>query len=281
MRLDLHLHTNCSDGDLSPEALVAAAGEAGLDVISITDHDTMAGVPGAVAAAEGLPLTVVPGVELSSTHEGREIHVLGYGADPASPVIREHGAAARRRRVTRMEAMIARLASGGVEVELEAVRDAAGAGAAMMGRPHLARVLVERGHAESVPQAFDTLIGDQHPAFVPTELGTPMDAVATIRDAGGVAVWAHPPMELLDELLPGLVGAGLRGLEAHRPGWSARRVRQVSSRARAHGLLVTGGSDFHGPGRNGRLGEFWVRGSLLRAFLEEVGVDVGEDVERR
>lgn len=273
MRLDLHMHTDCSDGDLSPAELVAAAVEARLDVISITDHDTAAGVSAAVSAAQGTTLRVIPGVELSSTHEGRELHILGYGMDPDSPAILEHGASARRKRVARMEAMLERLAREGVEVEMAAVRAAAGAGAAMMGRPHLAQVLVARGYAETPAQAFDTLIGDDHPSFVPTDLGTPVEAVATIRESGGLAVWAHPPMDMLDGLLPWLVEAGLRGLEAYRPGWLPRRTRQVAARAHAHGLCVTGGSDFHGTDRNGSMGEFWVRGALLRTFLDEVGFE--------
>jgi len=273
MRLDLHMHTDRSDGDLSPEDLVAAAVEARLDVISVTDHDTTAGVAAAMGAAMGTTLRVIPGVELSSTHEGREVHVLGYGMDPDAPGILAHGASARRKRVARMETMVERLGKEGIEVEMAAVRAAAGAGAAMMGRPHLARVLVDRGHAETVAHAFDTLIGDQHPAFVPTDLGTPVEAVATVRESGGLAVWAHPPMEVLDDLLPALVEAGLRGLEAYRPGWPPRRTRQVAARARAHGLVVTGGSDFHGPDRNGKMGEFWVRGTLLRPFLDELGFE--------
>lgn len=275
MRVDLHMHTNRSDGDLSPEALVAAAASGGLEVVSVTDHDTTDGVAPAVAAADGTGVRVLSGVELSTTHEGKEVHVLGYGMDPAHPEIRERGEAARRRRIARMAAMVERLVARGMEVTLEEVREAAGAGGLMVGRPHLARVLVEKGYAESVPNAFDTLIGDQHPAFVPTALATPAEAVATIRSAGGVPVWAHPPMELLDQLLPEMVEAGLRGLEAYRPGWPARRIRQVASRARGMGLLVTGGSDFHGAERNGAVGTFWVRGTLVRPFLEEVGIEVG------
>lgn len=271
MRLDLHMHTDRSDGDVSPEALVASAVESSLDVISVTDHDTTAGVPAAVAAARGTSLRVIPGVELSSTYGGQEIHILGYGMDPQAPAIRNHGASARRKRIARMESMVERLGEQGVEVRMEAVRAAAGAGGAMMGRPHLARVLVAEGYVESVPQAFDALIGDQHAAFVPTDLGTPNEAVATIRASGGIAVWAHPPMDLVDDLLPGLLDAGLRGLEAYRPGWPPRRTRQVVARAQASGLCVTGGSDFHGPDRNGKVGDFWVRGTLVQGFLDELG----------
>lgn len=273
VRVDLHTHTDRSDGDLTPEALVAAAAAGGLHVLAVTDHDTTAGVAPATSAAEGTGIEVVPGVELSSTHQGREVHVLGYGMDPEHPSIREHGESARARRIARMSAMVDRLRSQGIEITLDEVRDAAGAGGVMVGRPHLARVLVKKGHAESVSHAFDTLIGDQHPAFVPTALATPVEAVERIRGAGGLAVWAHPPMDLLDALLPELVDSGLRGLEAYRPGWSGRRTRQVAARAQAAGLLLTGGSDFHGAERNGQVGDFWVQGTLVRTFLDELGVE--------
>jgi predicted metal-dependent phosphoesterase TrpH len=275
VRVDLHTHTDRSDGDLTPEALVAAAAAGGLQLLAVTDHDTTRGVAPAMAAAEGTGLRVVSGVELSSTHQGREVHVLGYGMDPEHPSIREHGEAARTRRIARMSGMVDRLRSQGIDITLDEVRDAAGAGGVMVGRPHLARVLVKKGHADSVPHAFDTLIGDRHPAFVPTALATPVGAVERIRGSGGLAVWAHPPMDLLDDLLPGLVYAGLRGLEAYRPGWSGRRTRQVTARAQEAGLFLTGGSDFHGPQRNGELGDFWVQGTLVRPFLDELGLDPG------
>lgn len=272
MRVDLHMHTACSDGDLTPAELVQQAAASELDLISVTDHDTTDGVRPAQAAAADVGVRVLPGVELSSTHQGREIHILGYGVDPGHENMRAHCTSARRLRLGRMEAMVERLGEQGLEVEMAEVLAEAGSGAAMVGRPHLARALVGRGYVDSIPEAFDTLIGDGHRAFVPTLLATPAEAVTTIREAGGVPVWAHPPMEALDGLLPELLDAGLRGLEAYRPGWPARRQRQLLGRAQSLGLVVTGGSDFHGPGRNGGMGVFWVRGSLLRAFLEEVGL---------
>jgi predicted metal-dependent phosphoesterase TrpH len=273
MRLDLHMHTNRSDGILSPEALVSEAQRGRLDVIAITDHDDSSAVEPARAAASGGALTVLSGVELSSTWQGKEVHILGYGVDPRSEAIQGHGARARSRRNRRMEAMVARLVQQGVQVSMEAVVEAAGAARPMIGRPHLARALVDAGYAESVSQAFDTLIGDDHPAYIPTDLGSPEEVVATAREAGGVAVWAHPPMELMEALLPTLVAAGLEGLEAYRPNWSRRRVRRVVAAAEAHGLCVTGGSDWHGSERNGRVGDFWVASRLVRPFLERMGLE--------
>lgn len=273
MRLDLHMHTNRSDGILSPEALVSEAQRGRLDVIAITDHDDSSAVEPARAAVSDGALTVLSGVELSSTWQGREVHILGYGVDPRSESIQSHGARARSRRTRRMEAMVARLVKQGVQVSMQAVVEAAGAARPMIGRPHLARALVDAGYAESISQAFDTLIGDDHPAYIPTDLGSPEEVVATAREAGGVAVWAHPPMELLEALLPTLVTAGLEGLEAYRPNWSRRRVRRVVAAAEAHGLCVTGGSDWHGSERNGRVGDFWVASRLVGPFLERMGLE--------
>ncbi|UCC24738.1 MAG: PHP domain-containing protein [Gemmatimonadales bacterium] len=272
MRVDLHMHTNRSDGVMSPEEVVAHAESGRLDVIAITDHDDASGVEPAREAARDREVTVLSGVELSATWEGKEVHILGYGVAPESVAIRTHGSRARARRTERMEGMLERLRGQGVEVEMEAVARAAGHARPMIGRPHLARALVDAGYAESVPRAFDTLIGDEHPAYIPTDLGAPAEVVATVREAGGVAVWAHPPMEQLDPLLPELVEAGLEGLEAFRPKWTRRRIRRVVAVADHHGLVVTGGSDWHGPERNGRVGDFWVPDRLVRGFLERLGV---------
>lgn len=279
MRLDLHIHTDASDGAWSPEEVVAAAVAGTLDVVAITDHDTAAAVREARAAAEDTPLLVIAGAELSSTHEGRDVHILGYGLDPASSAIRNHGRRARAQRMERMDGMVARLREQGIGVEMEDVLAAAGPDEPMIGRPHLARALVDRGVVASVEEAFDTLIADQHRAFIPTALGPPEDAVATVLAAGGIPVWAHPPMDQLDTLLPALRDAGLQGLEAYRPGWNRNRTRKVVARAREGGLCVTGGSDWHGPDRNGRLGDFWVPGDQVGGFLDllrENGEEVPE-----
>ena len=271
MRLDLHIHTTASDGAWSPAAV--ARGAAGrLDVIAITDHDTLAGLEGARSGAAGLPLHVIPAVELSSTYRGRDIHVLGYFVDPDAPALKAHQAHAESARERRMAEMIDRLRDQGVHVQMEAVLAVAGPERASIGRPHLARALVEAGHAVSVPDAFDRLIGDGHAAFVPTAILDPAGAVEVVKSAGGIAVWAHPPTDLIDPLLRGLVRAGLRGLEVYRPRLDAQAMGHLERTARSAGLVVTGGSDWHTPDAGSALGDFHVTGDELARFLEEGGM---------
>jgi len=271
MRLDLHIHSTASDGAWTPAAVVRAAVRR-LDVIALTDHDTLAGVEQARSAAAGLPLQVIPAVELSSTHEGREVHILGYFVDPSSPELRRHEVLAVGARERRMEEMIKRLGAQGIGIEMSAVIEAAGPDRSTLGRPHLARALVQAGHAHNIPDAFDRWIGDSRPAFVPVALVDPSGAVDVVRSAGGIAVWAHPPGDLVDALLPGLVRAGLGGLEVYRPRVGADQIGRLERTARSAGLLVTGGSDWHTPDAGSQLGDFHVTADELGPFLEAGGM---------
>jgi predicted metal-dependent phosphoesterase TrpH len=198
--------------------------------------------------------------------------VLGYFVDPAAPVLRAHEALAETARERRMVEMIDRLRGQGIHVAMAAVLAAAGPERGSLGRPHLARALVEAGHAQSVPDAFDRWIGDEHPAFVPTALVDPPGAVDVVRAAGGIAVWAHPPPDVVDALLPALVRAGLRGLEVYRPRADPEQMGRLERAARTAGLVVTGGSDWHTPDAGSELGDFHVTGDELARFLEEGGM---------
>lgn len=272
MKLDLHTHTTASDGAWTPEAVVASAAAGGLDVISITDHDTAAAVEAARRAAEGVDLQVVPGVELSSTHQGRDVHILGYFIDTEAPAMVRHVDRAGRRREERMGEMIERLAGQGIQVSFDDVERAAGEDRVVIGRPHLAAALVGLGYASSTYDAFDRLIGDQHPAFVPTHLLEPADAVEIVLASGGIPVWAHPPGDLIDPLLPTLIPAGLRGLEVYRPRNRRSDVLRLESICKTAGLLMTGGSDWHGPDGGTALGDFWVGAEEVERFLEAGGL---------
>ncbi|MBI4410561.1 MAG: PHP domain-containing protein [Gemmatimonadetes bacterium] len=266
MRVDLHLHSTASDGSLAPGLLVEAARRGGLDVVALSDHDTAAGVAEALAAAPA-GLHVLAAIELSSTHAGSELHFLGYAIDPAAAVLSAFERDAAQRRRERMLGMVRRLAEIGVAIEYDDVLEAAGPGATTLGRAHLARALVRLGHAASVNQVFERWLGDGGPAFLPTELLTPREAIDLVHAAGGRAVWAHPPARLVEPELRRFTGWGLDGVECFRPG--AADAHELARRARALNLLVSGGSDWHGEW-NGRLGEFWVPASDIPEILEAV-----------
>lgn len=272
MKIDLHLHSHVSDGDLSPAALVHAAAAAGLDVIALTDHDTAAGVQEAIAASAGLPVTVIPGIEISTCTPPHELHVLGYWIDADRPSIVAHQAAAIIRRVERMERMVGRMVELGVPVTMEEVRRAAGPEARTLGRPHLARALLAGGLIRSFADAFNRYIGDGGPAFVAQDFPSPEAAIAAIHEAGGVAVWAHPPLEIVEELLPHFARWGLDGVECFRPSVSGPDAERLQRLARENGLFVTGGSDWHGPRKNFALGEFNLRAEQVGGLLAVGGL---------
>lgn len=268
MKLDLHVHTTASDGSWSPEAVVQGAYRGGLDVISVTDHDTAAGYGPARAAAEDLALHVIPGIEVSSTFQGRDVHILGYFFDPEAEAITGHAERAGRRRDERMREMLGRLADQGVEIGFEAVEAVAGPDRGVLGRPHLAGALVQGGHAGSVADAFHRLIGDDCAAFVPTRLLAPREAVDVVRRGGGISIWAHPPSDLVDALLPGLLEAGLGGLEVYRPRNRREETARLESICRSRGLLISGGSDWHTPDSGAELGHFHVEADEIEELLE-------------
>lgn len=272
MRLDLHIHTTASDGSWSPEAVVRGAAAGGLDVVAITDHDTTASVEAAQVAGRDVNVQVVSGIEVSSTFEGRDVHVLGYFFDPDAAVIREHAARAGLRREARMREMIERLVEQGVTVSYEDVETAAGPDRVVIGRPHLANALVEAGHASSVPDAFTRLIGDDCPAFVPTQLLDPEGAVELIVAGGGMPIWAHPPGDLVETLLPALIQAGLRGLEVYRPRHRRSQMLRYEAICRTSGLLMSGGSDWHTPDAGTKLGDFHVSADEIEGLLEAGGM---------
>jgi 3',5'-nucleoside bisphosphate phosphatase len=272
MRLDLHMHTTASDGAWSPETVVQGAAAGGLDVISITDHDTTAAVARAQEAAGDLRIQVIPGIEVSSTHVGRDVHVLGYFVDPDGEAILAHAERAGSRREERMREMLAKLAAQGIEVSFEDVERAAGPDRVVLGRPHLAKALVEAGYAASVPETFRGLIGDDDEAFVPTHLLDPVGAVELILAGGGVPIWAHPPGDLVDGLLPTLKEAGLRGLEVYRPRRRRSEVLRYESICKSAGLLMTGGSDWHNPDYGTVLGDFHVTADEVEGLLRLGGM---------
>lgn len=243
-RADLHTHTTASDGLLAPWQLIEAARQRGLAAIAITDHDTVEGVQEALAIASP-GLLIVVGVELSCVLGGVDVHMLGYGFDPTAAGLRALLSERAGERRTRAAAIVERLIVLGVPVSLNRVAELAGSGT--IGRPHVARALVEAGHALSVGDAFDRFLGAGQPAYVERAELTPHRAIAQIHAAGGAAVLAHPLYSLgYADFLLGLVDAGLDGIEVVYPDHTPITQRYLSSLAAAYGLVETGGTDFHG-----------------------------------
>lgn len=272
MKLDLHVHSTASDGVCSPEEVVERAVAGGLDAIALADHDTVAGVGPAKQAARGRPIDVIAGVELSSTFRGEDVHVLGYFLDIESPALAAHHRRGLERRAARMTEMREKLTEQGVAVTSRQVDAQRGSADVAPARPHLARALVEAGHAASVRDAFARLIGDGCPAYVPTKVATPEEVIEVALAAGGIPVWAHPPASLLGELLPRMIDAGLMGLEVHRPPGRSASPARLLEVARREELLVTGGSDWHGPAGGSELGDFFVTASEVAGFLKAGGM---------
>ncbi|HEX5725510.1 MAG TPA: PHP domain-containing protein [Longimicrobiaceae bacterium] len=265
-RVDLHIHSHASDGQLPPAGVVRAAVAGRLDVIAITDHDTGSGVREAVEAARGLPVRVIPGIELSTQHDGVELHVLGYHIDPQSDAVQRHQNGAIGRRAERMRQMVHKLQEMGIAVEFEEVVAAAGPEGSSLGRPHLARTLHAKGHTRSVGEAFDKYLKDGGSAFVSTPFPGVREAIDLVHAAGGVAVWAHPPLEVFDREIRAFAAWGLDGVECYRPNTPPVESHLFETAAHALGLLTTGGSDWHGPHR-GRLGDFAVREQDVQQLL--------------
>ncbi len=241
--VDLHLHSTASDGQYTPTELVHLALGEGLKVIALTDHDSTDGVQEALDAAKGTGLTVIPGVEISTDVPGEhEVHILGYCINCRYSPLQEELSKLRQSRFGRARLIVEKLAQVGCPIRWERVLALAGDGA--VGRPHIAQAMVEAGYVDSVESAFRLYLGRGAVAYVPRPKLAPRDAVRLILDAGGVPVLAHPVHVL--EHLPGLVRAGLRGLEVYYDGYEEAERRFLLGLARKHGLIATGGSDFHG-----------------------------------
>jgi predicted metal-dependent phosphoesterase TrpH len=258
VRIDLHTHSNASDGTQAPSEVVASAAQAGLDVIALTDHDTSEGWVDAVAAGERLGVRVVPGVEISCLRRGVSVHLLSYRHDPSDEPLSRMLAESRTSRAGRARRMVDRLGPDtGLRWEdvLEHVH-----GTATIGRPHIADALVALGVVADRDEAFATLLSGRSRYFVPQAAPDPVEAVRRVRAAGGVPVIAHPAASkrgscIDDTDIEAMVAAGLAGLEIdHRDHSDAERAH-LRDVARALDLLVTGSSDYHGTGKRNLLGE--------------------------
>lgn len=246
--IDLHVHTTASDGTMTPAEVVAHALDLGLSAIAITDHDTVQGVDEAVQAGREMGLEVVSGVEVSVDYQG-EMHILGYLIDLQNPELQKNLALLRKYRDERNPRMIEKLRRLGFDITLdEVVKAAAGS---VVGRPHVAVVLKEKGYVRSIAEAFDMFLGTGKAAYVKKERLTPKEGIELVRAAGGIPVLAHPKYLNVDEsslhrLVRELKEYGLQGMEVFYTTHTARETRLYNDMACANGLLVTGGTDFHG-----------------------------------
>jgi 3',5'-nucleoside bisphosphate phosphatase len=265
----MHSHSTASDGTCPPAEVMRRARAAGLDVIALTDHDTVAGHR---EAAEALPpgLTLVPGMELSCQLDGHSVHLLGYLFDPAEEELARECAKIRESRVRRAEAMVERLAELGVPITWEQVSTLAGGG--VVGRPHVARAMVEAGVIESPDQAFSPdWLGPGGRADVIRYALDPVRAIGLVRAAGGVTVLAHPRAgrgwAMPDDVIAGLAAAGLSGIEVRHPDQDAAERRHLQALAARLNLVASGGSDDHGELTGYRVGSETIAADAYERLL--------------
>ena len=242
-RINLHLHTNVSDGALTPARLIKRSQEIGLDLISITDHDTADAykqLPESVT-----PLRILPGMEISSQHQGNDVHILAYGYDIRNHALLEMTEMyliGRRERAIKMISLLAEL---GINIDLQDVVAVAGSRELIV-RPHIAQILVSKGYCQTKNEAFDKYIGNFKPAFVPKPELSVRDAIKIIHDAGGFAVIAHPGKLAKASYLEEFIPWGIDGIEVWHPDHYQWEIDNFIALAQKNGLYMTGGSDFHG-----------------------------------
>jgi predicted metal-dependent phosphoesterase TrpH len=270
--IDLHLHTTASDGRLNPAALVTRVHAAGVRTLSVTDHDTMSGVPAAAEAAARLGLEFLPGVEITAVFEQRDIHLLGYFLDPSPQALEGFLQAQRDDRITRARAMSKKLEKLGVPIAIEPIVESAVAEGRSVARPLLASALVNQGYASSPREAFDLWIGDGGKAYVPRVGSSPADVVRLVARAGGVCSIAHPGLLNRDHLIPSLAKAGLAAIEVYHPAHNRVALTRYRRFAAQHDLAVSGGSDFHSDSHHcaSRLGSVGVPREEFMALLQRL-----------
>ncbi len=268
--IDLHLHTTASDGRSTPLELVREAVAAGVTTLAVTDHDTVASVPEVVAAAEAAGVVAVAGIEITAVHAGRDVHVLGYFIDPSSTSLNDFLVRQRQDRRRRVIEIGNRLEELGAPVDRAALTTAATQPGRSPGRPLVAAALIAAGHVRDIPEAFDRYLATGAPAFIERIGPPPADVVKLIDEAGGLAAIAHPGKLKLDEIIPIMVDAGMPAIEVFHSDHDAADVARYQSLAARFGLLVTGGSDYHGPGtgRASNLGRIGISEEAFAALAD-------------
>jgi predicted metal-dependent phosphoesterase TrpH len=253
--IDLHTHTTASDGRCTPSELVARASAAGVTVLGVTDHDTVAGVAAAAVACRTAGIEFVPGIEITAVRDTADVHVLGYFVDAASPALQNFLAEQRRRRVSRVREMIQRLAGLGIHLDADAIlKPGIDDPSKAVGRPWIASALVAGGHVATKNDAFDRFLSRGRPAYVPRTGASPDDVIARIHDARGLASIAHPALIGRDEWLHDFADADVDALEVFHPDHDPDATARYMALATRLGLAVTGGSDYHADESHGATG---------------------------
>jgi len=243
-KADLHIHTTASDGNSTPAEIVKLAAEQKLDVISITDHDSIAGLEEAIAAADELEIEVIPGTEITASYGEREAHLLAYGFDTVNAdflkLMMEH----RKARVDRGKWILDKLSREGLDLDIDEVR--AEANGSNIGRPHIASVLINKGYVASFKEAFIRYLSNQQLGVIPSDYFAHHEVIETVKAAGGATIIAHPGQMYSEQELEELVEAGVDGIEVVHPSHNYKLQKKMEAFADKHNLLSTGGSDFHG-----------------------------------
>jgi predicted metal-dependent phosphoesterase TrpH len=243
-KADLHIHTTASDGHSTPTEIVQSAHKHKLEIISITDHDTIRGYQQALETAEKLNIQLLPGVEITADFKGRECHLLAYCFDPTHPAINELLAQHCRSRLERAKWIINRLSEEGFDLSIEEVKAEANGG--ILARPHIASVLIDKGYVASFKEAFIRYLSDESLGTIYNEYHSHHKVIETVKEAGGALVVAHPGNIYGKDELEVLVDAGIDGIESIHPSHDYQTQKRIEQFADKHNLLMTGGSDFHG-----------------------------------
>ncbi len=245
-KIDLHVHTNASDGRYSPQEVVALAAQRKVNVLAIADHDTVGGLDAGVQAAQAFPqIKLIPAIELSSHAPGSEVHILGYFLRYNDPGLLSQLAVLRSSRENRVRAMVEKLRAMGLDISLERVQEIAGTGS--LGRPHVAQALLEKGYVSSMQEVFTRYIGQGGPAYIDRHKLSPREAIALVLKSGGLPVLAHPTtVNDLEDNIDDMVRAGLAGMEVHYKDYDSSQRHELARLAKRYNLIATGGSDYHG-----------------------------------
>jgi len=273
MGIDLHIHSTCSDGLLSPKELVDEFIQRGLTVVSIADHDTMSGIPQFQELTKGTPITYIPGTEINTEIPGDEIHILGYRIDYTNVNLINFMAELRKKRIERVKRILDKLNQLGKQITFEEVM--ANCHGDSLGRPHIARTMQQKGWVSSVMEAFQRYIAYGKPAYVPREGIAPQEAINAIKQAGGFPVLAHPGLLRTENIIQNLIKMGIEGLEVYYPEHSHSQERRFKLLAEEHNLMVTGGSDFHGwkSHKSNQLGRNFLTPEELKNLLSRLNIN--------